>query len=616
MSSKILNRSLLFVAGFLFQSHANAQLFVSANTNVLVNNEVVYVQKDIELNAASSNFYLRKDAQLLQGSELQRSEPQSKNKGLGNLSVFQEGSTNNFQYNYWCSPVGGNIATAGNSPFGITQLKDITDLTTSNAPTILAANNYNGTASPFAIAPYWINKLVATGGYSDWISVGSSSNLNAGEGFTMKGTSGTNLITVNGVQNNPGSKQRYDFRGKPNDGTISIPVGIEQFTLTGNPYPSAIDLSAFLVGATNCTGIAYFWEQDKTVNSHYIADYKGGYGAFSPGALGSNGLYVPATFYSYDGSGNEGSATGTGGTYERRFCPVGQGFLIDGTAVGIVEMKNSYRVFVKEGVANYSQFEKNANESKTKNTSGYLSTIQSVSGFDYTKVSLAPTPQIRFNTLLNNEGVRQLALALIPEATDGVDRAMDALSSSDDSPADVYFVIDNSEFVINAVKFDIDKSIPIGFRNTGEANYKITVKEILNFTEASNVYLHDKVADLYYDIKNSFHEMTLPSGVNNTQFEITFKNNIALGVEEKAIQNFVIYQNNTEKSLTISNSLLMDLATCSLYDVAGKIIFSKKDLGSNASYKFSTSGLSDGIYIVKLATKDKIEVGKKIIIKN
>jgi hypothetical protein len=60
----------------------------------------------------------------------------------------------------------------------------------------------------------------------------------------------------------------------------------------------------------------------------------------------------------------------------------------------------------------------------------------------------------------------------------------------------------------------------------------------------------------------------------------------------------------------------MDLDTCSLYDVAGKIIFSKKDLGVNSSYKFSTSGLSDGIYIVKLSTKDKIEVGKKIIIKN
>jgi hypothetical protein len=51
------------------------------------------------------------------------------------------------------------------------------------------------------------------------------------------------------------------------------------------------------------TGIAYFWEQDKT-NSHFIADYKGGYGIFHRFRKGT-GIYVPATFYSYDGSGNE-----------------------------------------------------------------------------------------------------------------------------------------------------------------------------------------------------------------------------------------------------------------------------------------------------------------------
>ncbi|MFV8327265.1 T9SS type A sorting domain-containing protein [Flavobacterium sp. ZS1P14] len=611
MDSKLLKKTLLIVSSVLLQSNLHAQLYVSPNSYVFASNEVVYIRQDLELNAATSTFYLRKDAALLQGSTAVGT-----NKGTGNLSVFQEGTTNNFQYNYWCSPVGGNNAPAGNSPFGITQLKDIVDLTNSTNPTILASNNYNGTASPFAIAPYWINKLIATSGYSNWLQVGAASSINTGEGFTMKGTSGTNLITVNGVQNNPGSHQRYDFRGKPNDGTIAIPVAFEQSTLTGNPYPSAIDLSAFLTDATNCTGIAYFWEQDKTVNSHYIADYKGGYGAFSPGFLGSSGIYVPATFYSYDGSGNAGTSTGTGATYERRFSPVGQGFLIDGLVDGTVEMKNSYRVFIKEGASNYSQFDKNGNRSKTKNASYYLSNIQSLSGFDYTKVSVLPTPQIRFNTLLNNQGVRQLALAFIPGATDGVDRAMDAMSSSDDAPADVYFVLEDSEFVIEAVNFNIDKKIPIGFRNADQANYKITVKEILNFTEANTVYLHDKVADKYFDIKNDFHEITLPAGVNNTQFEITFKSNAALGVKDLASQSFVVYQNNATKNLTINNPLFIDLATCSLYDVAGKLIFSKNDLGVNASYKFPTSGLGDGIYIVKLSTKEAIEVGKKIIIKN
>jgi hypothetical protein len=431
----------------------------------------------------------------------------------------------------------------------------------------------------------------------------------------MKGTSGTNGFTVNGVQNNPGSQQRYDFRGKPNDGTISIPVAIAQFTLTGNPYPSAIDLSAFLLAENNCSGIAYFWEQDPTVNSHFIADYKGGYATFAPGDLGSSGVYVPATFYSYDGSGNEGTAGINGATYERRFSPIGQGFLIDGIANGVVQMKNVYRVFVKETppVASPSKMMSTA---KAKSATGFMTAMQAVSGFDYATVSIAPTPQIRFNTLMNNQGVRQLALALIPEATDGVDRAMDALSSGDNVQSDVYFVIDGSEFIINAVNFDIDKKIAIGFRNDKPANYKITVKEMVNFTGANAVYLHDKVKDTYYDIVNNFHELDLPTGENNSQFEITFKSNGNLGVDEAAEENFVIFQNNPTKNVVISNPLLMDLDTFGLYDVTGKLIFVKKDLGVNASYQFSTSGLGDGIYIVKLVTKDKGVVGKKVIIKN
>jgi hypothetical protein len=74
----------------------------------------------------------------------------------------------------------------------------------------------------------------------------------------MKGTSGTDGTTVDGVQNNPGGAQRYDFRGKPNDGTINIPILSGEWILTGNPYPSAINLQAFLIGETNCDGTAYF----------------------------------------------------------------------------------------------------------------------------------------------------------------------------------------------------------------------------------------------------------------------------------------------------------------------------------------------------------------------
>lgn len=86
-----------------------------------------------------------------------------------------------------------------------------------------------------------------------------------------------------------------------------------------------------------------------------------------------------------------------------------------------------------------------------------MSRIPSVSGLDYTKVSLAPTPQIQFTTLLNNQGDRQIVLAFIPGATDGVDCAMDAIFSSDDRLADIYFVIDDEKYLINVVSFDTKK---------------------------------------------------------------------------------------------------------------------------------------------------------------
>jgi hypothetical protein len=594
---KILKKILLIVFGFLLQNKANSQdMYVGTDTYVYASNQYVYIKNDLELNASTSNFYLRNDGQLLQGTT-----GTGANKGVGSLSVFQEGTVNNYQYNFWCSPV-GNVATSTsiNNPFGISLLGRPTSVINTEAVTILDSKAYDGVASPLGIAPFWIYKITVNSSYSDWNQVSSASTIDAGEGFTMKGTSGIDATDVNsdGVKNNPdGKHQRYDFRGKPNDGTIDVPVLIQELTLTGNPYPSAINLRAFLQQEVNCTGNAYFWEHDKTVNSHYVADYKGGYGTYSPGASGdSDGIYIPAVFYTYDGAGNEVADIGSSGqSYERKYSPIGQGFMIEGLQNGNVQMKNSYRVFVKEGQSNLSQFEKRK---------------------DYNKTTITPStsPQIRFNTLLNNGPISQMVLAFDPLSTDGVDRAMDA-ASYNDGPANNYFVIDGNEYIVEVMPFDIDKKIPIGFRNSKEANYKITVNEMSNIPEVTEVYLHDKTTDLYHDIKNSFYDLTLPAGTYNTRFEITFKNG-TLRLDDPINENFTVRQDNLNKKLTVSNSLLLDLTSCSLYDVVGRLVFTKTKLGTNSFYTFETSDLSNGIYIVKLSTNDKIELSQKIIVKN
>jgi len=607
MKLNLLKGTLLLIVAMFSQQELFAQMYVSPNSYVFVNNEQLFVKGDVELNSATSNMYLRNDAQLLQGTTAS-----GVNKGVGNLSVYQEGTADGFDYNYWCSPVGNTLsATAVNNPFGIAQLKDITGLTTANNPVLTTA--FNGTASPLTISNRWIYKFITSNVYANWVYVGSNNTINAGEGFTMKGTDGTSA-------NNPGANQRYDFRGKPNDGTIGINVAAGMRTLTGNPYPSAINLNLFLRDPANLAvmnGTAYFWEHNDAVNSHYLADYQGGYGTY----IANNGDFSPGTYtsatwntYNNDGTLNT-SGVSTGSTYKRMFTPIGQGFKIEGTALGVVQMKNAYRVFVKEGVLNNSQFERN----RTDINGDTWGEIQNVAGVDYTRYSKRELPQIKIHTVLNDQYSREVAIAFSKKATDGFDLGMDAKTPEYTLPNDAYFPIDaTNQYVISTLPFDIDKKIPFAFKAGQQTTFKVTVGSTINFTDSDTVYLHDRVTGIFHDIKNNFFEITLPAGVVKDRFEITFRDGNAKEALRNAefAESLTVFQNNETNNLTIANSQMIDLKSCSVYDLAGKLVFTKNSLGSNAEYTFPTSNLSDGVYIVRVSSNTNLEMSKKVIVKH
>lgn len=602
-----------FVAFLGLAITANAQIYVAPGSYVFMNNQFMYVTQEVNLQS-TGNFYLRNTSQLLQGSA-----GAGANAGAGDLSVFQEGTVNNFQYNYWCSPVGAPLVAAGNNPFGITRLYRPTGLTASTAATILPMNNYNGTSNPLAIAPYWIWKFVTASTYAQWISVGSGTTINTGEGFTMKGTSGADATIADAVENvaNNAGGQRYDFRGKPNDGTIPVAVSNGNFTLVGNPYPSAIDLNAYLLHPANAAvinGQAYFWEQ-VTVNSHILNQYQGGYGIYNP----VTGIYTPAAFYTYDGAGNPGVPAGSGTVFQRRFSPVGQGFMVMGRAAGNVNMRNAFRVFVREGAANQSQFARSSESAATDVYSGaseFFPEIPNVAGTDYTTIKKGTAPYIRIHAMYNNGGVRPTTIAFLDTATDGFDYGADGRSPSAEA-AEFYYTLPDMpyEYVATAVQFDIDKRIPVGVRCTEQTTFKVQVKEVVDFDVNQAVYLHDKTTGIYYNIKEGVFEMTLPAGEERTRFEITFKNtDEVLTTPTEAENMFAVVQNNEQGLLTILNTFNKEIKAIALYDITGKVILSKENLGTNQSYQFATGGLSDGVYVVKASTTDNVNVSKKVAI--
>lgn len=620
---------------------ANAQLFVKDGSYVFMTNQYMTVMQDVNLNN-TGNFYLRNTSQLLQ-----KGSGASVNSGTGKLSVFQEGTVNNFQYNYWCSPVGNGAA--GN-PFGVALLNRPTGLISSTAAEILPINSYNGTATSGAggtmqIAPYWIWKFVSLSPvYASWQHVAAAQTLNPGEGFTMKGTSGTDALVADAdaVANKTGAAQRYDFRGRPNDGNISVAVSSGNLTLIGNPYSSAINLNQYLVEHTGrsynpttgvisaggnpnvINGTAYFWEHSKAANTHVLAGYVGGYGSYvANGAnVGTPGTWVAATWDTYNGDGTlNTTGASSGSTFKRQFSPIGQGFMVQGIAAGSSVMKNAYRVFVKEGVANNSTFERSSSASASTDGNNW-DEIPNVAGIDYTQVSKLPVPQIKLLAVLNDTRSVEVAMAFNPNTSDDYDLGYDGISPDAylNAPNMVYFGQNNNDkkCVITTLPFDMDKRIPIAFKCAAASTFKVKVSEVINFTDAENVYIHDKETGIYFDIKNGEFNTSLPAGENATRFEVTFRNFDALATDDNNLgaTSFEVYQNNKNAMLTIVNTLNKDVLNCTVYDVTGKLVITKKNLGKNNLIELPTNALSDGVYIVKLNTADNVSVEKKIIVGN
>jgi len=186
-------------------SFASAQdLYVSPSSYMFVQDEVVFVNDDVRLEATDSNIYLRDGAQLVQNTD-------TKNSDIGELSVYQEQTTGVHEYNYWCSPVGVSDAVMNtNVNFDITNLHKPTnpalssDVTTATYGT---TGSYESTATE--ISKYWLWQLQSGGGYVDWNHVTDTGNVATGFGFTMKGS--------------PTANNTMEFRGRPNNGTLTIP---------------------------------------------------------------------------------------------------------------------------------------------------------------------------------------------------------------------------------------------------------------------------------------------------------------------------------------------------------------------------------------------------------
>jgi hypothetical protein len=359
------------------------------------------------------------------------------------------------------------------------------------------------------------------------------------------------------------------FIGTPNNGRIETPIiiGSSDMNLIGNPYPSALDIDAFLTNSANAEvvdGTIYLW----THNS-------------PPALIPGSGVYnyTSNDYATYNLMG--GVATATDGNNEKPLGKIasGQSFFIRGIAPGNVVFDNSMRVSSQ----NAQFFRMNQQIEKDR---------------------------IWLN-LSNDQGAfKQTLVGFIEGATDGFDRRFDGALLNGNGYINFYSILDNKNYSIQGkgLPFDENESFPLGFSTSAAGIFTVGIAQSDDFFQAQNIYLFDNNDQSYHDLKVESYSFETGIGTFNTRFELRFSNEL-LGIENPVANgNLTAILQNQE--LKIKSSMLIENVTLS--DLSGRILFEKANINKT---EFNSANLpfQNQVFLVRIKTADGKTATKKLL---
>ncbi len=572
---------------------------------IIDSNQSLTVQGDHEV---ENNWYfeLNGTLDLQNDSQLIQTEKSDLVTSLnGRIVRRQEGTSNPFWYNYWSSPVGApgsttlsnNNATTNNtnnSYFNLQMLKNDSGLNFQFTPNYTANSN---------ISDYWLYTFTNGITYWDWFKISETSPIIPGIGYTQKGT-GTGA-----------TEQQYIFEGKPNNGTILVPVNDIGGTgsipnvsktefLLGNPYPSAIDVHKFIDDNEGViTGYIQLWQQWGG-NSHILNEYEGGYAKVNK--LGSIRASQFISFFGQNTGLQEGTLVPT------QYIPVSQGFIteIENDGIlpfsGTVEFNNSQRVFIKESDANgsytngsiFSKSQKNKGANKVTKTE----TMQKI--------------RLEINAISGPQLTRELLLGFSNYTTDGYDYGYDAENTAN-SNNDLNLSLEGKNMNIQAYgPISNDKIIPLNFSSSGNNSFQLHITELENIESNQDIFIKDNLTGNYFNLRSKTpFQFNSNQGIFNDRFKIVFQNKQqTLNTENITLNEQSIIFQNKEKTLFI-NELESDVVKLSLINMRGQNIMDLLNISKTRlknGIKFNN--VSTGTYLVYIRTTSDEVLTKKIII--
>lgn len=499
---------------------------VATGGKLTINAQQTLTVKEIFTNnAAVGDVMIESDGNLIQMDNVTNVNPISARRTIT--------IKNNAQYNYLMSPLtGSNLKT----------------------------NIYDGTVS----APFTLYHNEANNKFYN--SIGT---YILGRGLAVKEpASGSGTITAL-------------FTGVPMNGAFSYTLANSNvgagtslgYNLTGNPYPSNIDLDKFYNLATNKDKISptfYFW--DNTVNTVTVqggSNYNGAAYAIFNAVAGDAGTGLAAGSLS-------GGITGT--KTPTRVVKTGQGFMVQSisTANKSIDFDNTIRIpdsnpifFGKDGQRPDDRF--------------------------WLKLS-APT-----------DVTTQIAVVYFDDGNNAFakdDSEMNGL------PSDVlYSLIGDKKVLINGRSTFINTDvISLGSNNFAAGSYTFSLGEREGaFAADQNIYVRDKQTGIITNLTSGNYMFTANAGENTGRFEIVYLPEAVLATDGNQREGLVVYREGNDYVVKAQSKKITNLQ---VFDTAGRLMLS---LNPNAAKAIiPAEKIVSGVYVLKIDQGGLITT-KKII---
>ena len=348
------------------------------------------------------------------------------------------------------------------------------------------------------------------------------------------------------------------FTGVPNNGNQGLSLLTpNKYYATGNPYPSTISADLFLGGNTT-GGTLYFWR--KTNNA------------------------LTSSYATYTLAGGTGTGTANSGDplnlTPNGIIQVGQGFIVK-TGAGAGDTTLNFTNAMRTA-NNDNQFLRTTNQK-----SRYWLNLTSTTG-----------------------AFCQTMVAYMPEATSGVDNAIDG-KYINDAPIALTSIINAEEYTIQgrALPFATTDTVPLGFKTNATGNYTIAIDHVDGlFSTGQTVFLKDNLLNTVINLSAGSYSFASAIGTFNSRFEVVYQNTLAVTNPTFTANSVIAFSENGEIRIN-SGSTIMERVR--LYDLQGRLLVEKNQVNATET-KLSTTATNQ-VLLVEITAANGSKITKKII---